>query len=46
MPNELTPDDDGNIDDDEYELLEWLMNDLYVSNSGDEYLKRIINMMH
>ncbi|BBD53922.1 hypothetical protein L2E69_19470 [Planktothrix agardhii 1806] len=38
--------DDGNVDDDEYELLEWLMNDLYVSNSGDEYVKRIINMMH
>lgn len=38
--------DDGNIDDDEYELLEWLMDDLYDSKSEGEYVKRIINMMH
>lgn len=38
--------DDGNIDDDEYELLEWLMNDLYDSKSEDKYVKRIFNMMH
>ncbi|MBG0749114.1 MAG: hypothetical protein I4E98_21435 [Planktothrix agardhii KL2] len=38
--------DDGNIDDDEYELLEWLMNDLYDTKSEDKYIKRITNMMH
>ncbi|MEL0591886.1 MAG: hypothetical protein U1V55_18180 [Planktothrix rubescens PR222] len=38
--------DDGNIDDDEYELLEWLMNDLYDTKSEDKYFKRIFNMMH
>ncbi len=38
--------DDGDIDDDEFELLDWLMLDLYQTKSEDKYVLRITNMMH
>ncbi|XWK86975.1 MAG: hypothetical protein U7127_22630 [Phormidium sp.] len=37
--------DDGDIDDSEYELLQWLMDDLYQTTTETEYANRITNMM-
>jgi hypothetical protein len=38
-------DDDGMIDDKEYELLRWLKNDLYQTEDEAEYVDRITEMM-
>jgi hypothetical protein len=38
-------DDDGIIDDTEYELLTWLKDDLYQTEDETEYVNRITQMM-